>query len=93
MKKINLSSLGFYPNVQGRCPNAALVSVQQKLPQLRQSSLSELCDVFGKWVPVGGELAIKLPREVDKALGSVSANRSYSAKFAVRDRFPPLLPA
>ena len=47
MKKIN--SLGFYPNIQG--PKMTLVCVQQKLNELRQSSLSELCDIFGKWVP------------------------------------------
>jgi hypothetical protein len=41
---------------------------------------------------VRGELTVKLPREAEKDLGNVSANRSDAAKSADLDRVQPLLP-
>jgi len=40
---------------------------------------------------VRGELTVEPPREAEKDLGNVSANRSYSAKPTDLDRYPPTL--
>jgi hypothetical protein len=41
-----------YPNIAyGKTPKSALAQLHEKLGQILQSSLSELADVFGKWVP------------------------------------------
>jgi hypothetical protein len=41
-----------YPKIAyGKTPKSALAQLHEKLGHIRQSSLSELADVFGKWVP------------------------------------------
>jgi hypothetical protein len=42
---------GYCRNAYGKSPKSALAQLNEKLGTIRQSSLSELADVFGKWVP------------------------------------------
>ncbi len=42
---------GFNQVLFGRAPRTALAQMEGKLVELRRSSLSELSDVFGQWVP------------------------------------------
>ena len=53
MSKVNLTCFppGFNQSLFGRAPRTALAQLEGKLGQLRRSSLSELSDVFGEWVP------------------------------------------
>lgn len=42
---------GFNHILCGKSPKSALTQLQEKLGHLRHSTLSELADLFGKWVP------------------------------------------
>lgn len=52
MSKLERFLPGFNKILCGRPPKSALTQLQEKLGLLRQSTLSELADLFGKWVPV-----------------------------------------
>ena len=50
--KINQRYLpGYCRNAYRKSPKSALAQLNEKLGAIRQSSLSELVDIFGKWVP------------------------------------------
>ena len=42
---------GYNKILYGKPPKSALAQLNEKLGEIRQSSLSELADIFGKWIP------------------------------------------
>lgn len=53
MKNMTRFLPGFNHILCGRPPKSALAQLNQKLAQIRESSLSELSDLFDRWIPLG----------------------------------------
>ena len=53
MKNMTRFLPGFNHILCGRPPKSALAQLKQKLAHLRESTLSELSDLFDRWIPLG----------------------------------------